>query len=74
GNRLFDLGLSEVALSFCAASSKSDQAAITEFCATHGREGFADAWLRAKGLHWAASMLTDFGSPSKSACPREQKS
>ncbi|GAA5266653.1 type IV secretion system protein TrbE [Acidiphilium sp. MT5] len=74
GNRLFDLGLSEVALAFCAASSKSDQAAITEFCATHGREGFADAWLRAKGLHWAVSMLTDFGSPSKSAFPREQKS
>jgi type IV secretory pathway VirB4 component len=30
GNRLFDLGLSEVALAFAAASSKSNQAAITE--------------------------------------------
>ena len=28
GNRLFELGLSEVALAFAAASSKTDQAAI----------------------------------------------
>ena len=28
GNRLFELGLGAVALAFCAASSKSDQAAI----------------------------------------------
>ncbi len=30
GNRLFELGLSEVALAFTAASSKADQAAITD--------------------------------------------
>jgi len=23
-----------------------------------GRAGFAAAWLRSKGLHWAADMLT----------------
>src|SRR5215475_919297 len=48
GNRLFDLGLSEVALAFAAASSKSDQAAIAETLAIHGTAGFTAAWLCAK--------------------------
>ena len=58
GNRLFELGLSEVALAFTATSSKSDQSAITECFAQHGRDGFAAAWLRRKDLDWAADMLT----------------
>ena len=59
GNRLFELGLSEVALAFTAASSKTDQIAIADTLAAHGREGFAAAWLRGKGLDWAADMLTN---------------
>jgi type IV secretion system protein VirB4 len=59
GNRLFELGLSEVALAFCAASSKTDQAAIAEILATHGRAGFARAWLLRRGLDWAAELLPD---------------
>jgi type IV secretion/conjugal transfer VirB4 family ATPase len=58
GNRLFELGLSEVALAFTAASSKTDQVAIAETVATYGADGFAAAWLRGKGLDWAADMLT----------------
>ena len=58
GNRLFELGLSEVALAFTAASAKSDQTAIDELVAEHGRDGFAAAWLRHRGLDWAADMLT----------------
>jgi len=57
GNRLFELGLSDVALAFCAASSKTDQAAIARVLADAGREGFAAAWLRTKGLAWAADLL-----------------
>ena len=57
GNRLFELGLSEVALAFTAASSKTDQATIAKLLAEHGRADFAAAWLRAKGLDWAADML-----------------
>ena len=57
GNRLFELGLSEVALAFTAASSKSDQAAIAKIIAEHGRDGFAAAWLSHKGLDWALPML-----------------
>ncbi|MDP1962072.1 MAG: conjugal transfer protein TrbE [Reyranella sp.] len=58
GNRLFELGLSEVALAFTAASSKTDQAAIAETLAAQDSDGFAAAWLRRKGLEWAATLLT----------------
>ncbi len=58
GNRVFELGLSEVALAFTAASSKTDQTAIEEILGAHGRDGFAAAWLRRKDLDWAADMLT----------------
>ncbi|EJW09560.1 Conjugative transfer protein TrbE [Rhodovulum sp. PH10] len=59
GNRLFELGLGEVALAFCAASSKSDQSAVAETLREHGRAGFAAAWLRRKGLAWAADLLAE---------------
>jgi type IV secretion system protein VirB4 len=57
GNRLFELGLGEVALAFAAASSKSDQAAIANILAAPGREDFGATWLRHKGLDWAADLL-----------------
>ena len=57
GNRLFSLGLGEVALAFTAASSKTDQAAITDMLAEHGRDGFAAAWLARRGLDWAVELL-----------------
>ncbi|GAA0610827.1 hypothetical protein GCM10008943_28010 [Paenochrobactrum glaciei] len=43
GNRLFELGLSEVGLALCAASSKSDQTLIANLVAEHGRDGFLAA-------------------------------
>ncbi|WP_413874622.1 conjugal transfer protein TrbE [Albidovulum sp.] len=57
GNRLFELGLSEVGLALCAASAKSDQALIAEIFAAHGRDGFLAAWLRARGVDWAADLI-----------------
>ncbi|MDP0929695.1 conjugal transfer protein TrbE [Paracoccus onubensis] len=59
GNRLFELGLSEVGLALCAASAKSDQALITEIFAEHGRDGFLAAWLQARGVDWAADLIPD---------------
>jgi type IV secretion system protein VirB4 len=59
GNRLFELGLSDVALAFTAASSKSDQVLIARLLAEHGREDFARAWLEARGLTWAATLLNN---------------
>jgi len=57
GNRMFELGLGAVALAFCAASSKTDQAAIAEILSKHGRDQFAVAWLRHRGLDWAAALI-----------------
>ena len=59
GNRLFELGLSEVGLALCAASSKSDQAAIERIQAEHGGDGFLAAWLRLRGVEWAADLIPD---------------
>ena len=57
GNRLFELGLDEVALAFTATSAKSDQLAIARIIEREGRSGFAAAWLRHRGLDWAADLL-----------------
>ena len=63
GNRLFELGLSEVGLALCAASSKSDQTLIANLVAEHGREGFLAAWLRARDVGWAADLIPTFTIP-----------
>ncbi|MBR3192741.1 conjugal transfer protein TrbE [Bosea sp. (in: a-proteobacteria)] len=60
GNRLFELGLGDVALAFTAASSKTDQRLIAELTDRHGRAGFAAAWLRERGVGWAADLLPAF--------------
>ncbi|AKM11061.1 conjugal transfer protein TrbE [Croceicoccus naphthovorans] len=60
GNRLFELGLGDVALAFTAASSKTDQITIGELMEVHGQDGFAAAWLRHRGLEWAADLLPAF--------------
>jgi len=59
GNRLFELALGPVARAVCAASSKVDHALIDELLAAHGETGFAAAWLRVKGLDWAAELVRD---------------
>lgn len=69
GNRLFELGLSEVGLALCAASAKSDQALIARVLEENGREGFLDAWFRARGVNWAADLLPKFHAP----IPENQK-
>jgi type IV secretion/conjugal transfer VirB4 family ATPase len=57
GNRLFELGLGELALAFCAAGSPADQARISAVLRAHGRGPFAAAYLAAVGLDdWAAEV------------------
>lgn len=63
GNRLFELGLSEVGLALCAASSKSDQTLIANLVAEHGRDGFLAAWLQARDAGWAADLIPTFPIP-----------
>ncbi len=60
--RLFDLGLSEVGLALCAASSKSDQTLIAQIVAEHGRDGFLTAWLTARDAGWAVDLLPNFST------------
>ena len=60
GNRLFELGLSEIGLALCAASSKSDQTLIAQLVAEHGRDGFLAAWLAAREVGWAVDLLPGF--------------
>ena len=56
GNRLFELGLGPVALAFCAASSKSDQAAIERLLAEYGREDSSPLGSRT-AAPWAADLI-----------------
>ena len=62
GNRLFELGLSEVALALCATSAKTDQTAIARILAEHGRTDFLAAWLRERGVDWAADLIPDLSN------------
>lgn len=57
GNRLFELGLGEVALALCATSSPQDQAAITRLWKAGSAETFFADWLRFKQVPWAADLL-----------------
>src|SRR3546814_6741840 len=57
GNRLFELGLSDVALALCAASAKTDQAAVAKIIAEHGLDDFLARWLTHRELGWAADLI-----------------
>jgi len=57
GNRLFELGLGEVALAFAAASSKADQLLIEQVLIDQGRDGFASGWLKAREIAWATDLI-----------------
>ncbi|GLQ77457.1 conjugal transfer protein TrbE [Mesorhizobium huakuii] len=70
GNRLFELGLSEVGLALCAASSKSDQALTGSIIAEHGRHGFLAAWLRARDVGWAADLIPNLTLPEPEKDPQ----
>jgi type IV secretion system protein VirB4 len=50
GRRLFDLKLSGVALALCGAAAPEDQALIDQVLARSGPDGFARAFLAAKGF------------------------
>jgi type IV secretion system protein TrbE len=79
GNRLFELGLGPVTLALCGASSPEDQKLIDRVVLEAAPAGFADAFLRAKGLGWAADALSSFSdrahalpAPRPRAAPMER--
>ena len=65
GNRLFELGLGPIALAFCGASDPASQTLIDQVLAEGGEEGFAAGLLDARGLDWAAGLLSDFPNPEQ---------
>ncbi|WP_326543670.1 conjugal transfer protein TrbE [Pseudorhodoferax sp.] len=60
GNRVFDLGLGPVALAFAGASSPENQQAIDAVSGSVPPSDFAAAWLRHRGLDWAADLISSF--------------
>ncbi len=67
GNRLFDLDLGPATLAFAGASSPQDQRDIDRILLDADVPGFAGAWLRHRGLDWAADLLPEYPGLSLSA-------
>jgi type IV secretion/conjugal transfer VirB4 family ATPase len=65
GNRLFELGLGPVALAVCGASDPASQTLIDTILSEHDREDFASRFLSARGLDWAAELLSQFPQPEQ---------
>jgi type IV secretion system protein TrbE len=63
GNRLFELGLGPVALTFCSASDPASQKQIDALLNENNPNVFTDALLRTRGLDWAADLLAEFVPP-----------
>ena len=70
GNRQFELGLGPIALALAGAGSPEDQRLIDKCISTSGPAAFAVAFLRAKGLGWAAELLESLESKNSSDAPK----
>lgn len=71
GDRLFDLELGPVALAFCAAAGPDDQRQIARLSREAERDGFAAAYLRERGLGWAADLIDHFQDKEAYPCAAE---
>ncbi|KSF14913.1 conjugal transfer protein TrbE [Pseudomonas aeruginosa] len=69
GNRLFDLDLGPVALAFAASASPAEQHEIDRIQQSSAAADFAPAWLRHRGLDWAADLLTAYPSSRQECLP-----
>ena len=69
GNRLFDLDLGPVALAFAASASPAEQRELSRILQESGTAEFAAAWLRHRGLDWAADLIASYPSLSKECLP-----
>ena len=59
GNRMFSLALGPIALALCGASAPADQILIDQILSDGETAGFAQRFLKARGLEWAAALLDD---------------
>jgi len=62
GNRLFELGLGPVGKTLCGASDQAAQDRITAILATHGRENFAEHFLRSAGFPEPQALLRQYSN------------
>lgn len=69
GNRLFDLDLGPVTLAFAGASSPHDQRDIDAVSASAPSHDFPAAWLRHRGIGWAADLVAS--RPPPPSTPQE---
>ena len=60
GGRLFDLDLGPIAMAFAGASRPEDHLLMDRLLRDGAAGGFARAWLRTRGLDWAAELATGF--------------
>jgi type IV secretion system protein TrbE len=72
GNRLFELGLEPVALTLCGASDPASQRLIDAVIAEHGLDTFAEHFLEARDLDWAAALTRTFAAPSHPRANQEK--
>ena len=70
GNRQFSLGLGPVALALAATSSQDDQRLIDDVLSRPMPNGFAAAFLHAKGLPWLAEVIEGVPVPGETPPPR----
>ena len=70
GNRVFELSLGPIARAFCGASDPAAQALIDQALASHGADDFAAAFLVARGLPWAADLLSQFPGARRAQDPQ----
>jgi type IV secretion system protein VirB4 len=60
GGRLFDLDLGPIAMAFAGASRPEDHLLMDRLLRGGAADGFARAWLKSRGLDWAAELAAGF--------------
>ncbi len=65
GQRLFDLGLGPIAISFLGASGKEDLGAVRALAETYGPSDWAAEWLWQRNLKVAAAHWLDEKNPQR---------
>lgn len=63
GNRLFELGLGDVALALCGSSDPMTQARIDAVLAEHGQDEFFARFLTGTHAAWAADLIGTYPGP-----------
>jgi type IV secretion/conjugal transfer VirB4 family ATPase len=69
GNRMFELGLSDIALAFCATADPKSRKMVMKIFKEHGKDGFLEEFMKVKKIEWALEWLES----EKEALSNEKK-